>query len=487
MALDKLTKVQSVGISSFIQVVGVVTATGGFVGDGSGLTGITASSATGDFSIVDKIVHTGDTNTAIRFPAADTVTVETAGSERFRISSTGHVGIDCTPNDHNSFTRALDVNGPSGAAVYMRTNDSTSNCFIVGNYGSEAYINNIANGNIRFFTQGVEKFRISNTGLVGIGTVSPSGSIHAHAASGTQRSYLEASAAHSFLRLKSGSTSYNSGIEFFSGASNIANINGLGGGGLQFEVNGSERLRIHSSGVPQFTTTGTQYASASVPAFVVNSNGDHALVLNNQNTTDPRGLLIYQDQDVNNGTSYFWRARAGGTDRAHLYSNGTLQLHSGNLKLASGNGIDFSATGDGSGTVVSELLDDYEEGTFLPTVEWGGTSATLSGGTYGRYTKIGNTVIINFRIIQTNRNATSGSFRMYGLPYNEGSSAAYNHGMVQMDSGGNMPSGAGSIMMYIANTSTRFLYQTNTGHSDLDASQCVDGTAWYGFATYFVS
>jgi hypothetical protein len=76
---------------------------------------------------------------------------------------------------------------------------------------------------------------------------------------------------------------------------------------------------------------------------------------------------------------------------------------------------------------------------------------------------------------------------MYGLPYNEGSTAAYNHGMVQIDSGGNMPSGAGSIMMYIANTSTRFLYQTNTGHSDLDASQCVDGTSWYGFATYFTS
>ena len=98
-------------------------------------------------------------------------------SERLRIASDGDVGIDCTPNDHNSFTRALDVNGPSGAAVYMRTNDSTSNCFIVGNYGSEAYINNVANGNIRFFTQGAEKFRISNTGLVGINTTSPSVSL----------------------------------------------------------------------------------------------------------------------------------------------------------------------------------------------------------------------------------------------------------------------------------------------------------------------
>ena len=39
---------------------------------------------TGDLSIADKIVHTGDTNTAIRFSAADTVSVETGASERLR-------------------------------------------------------------------------------------------------------------------------------------------------------------------------------------------------------------------------------------------------------------------------------------------------------------------------------------------------------------------------------------------------------------------
>lgn len=42
---------------------------------------------TGDLSLADKIVHTGDTNTAIRFPAADTVTIETGGSERLRVDS----------------------------------------------------------------------------------------------------------------------------------------------------------------------------------------------------------------------------------------------------------------------------------------------------------------------------------------------------------------------------------------------------------------
>ena len=45
--------------------------------------------ARSDVSIADKIIHTGDTNTAIRFPAADTFTVETAGTERVRIASGG--------------------------------------------------------------------------------------------------------------------------------------------------------------------------------------------------------------------------------------------------------------------------------------------------------------------------------------------------------------------------------------------------------------
>ena len=46
-----------------------------------------------DLSIADKIIHTGDTNTAIRFPAADTVTVETSGNEALRVNSSGEVSI----------------------------------------------------------------------------------------------------------------------------------------------------------------------------------------------------------------------------------------------------------------------------------------------------------------------------------------------------------------------------------------------------------
>ena len=76
-------------------ISGIVTATS-FVGSGANLTGIdlgAVTGATGDFSIADKIVHTGDTNTAIRFPTNDVITFETAGSERLRITNDGKIGF----------------------------------------------------------------------------------------------------------------------------------------------------------------------------------------------------------------------------------------------------------------------------------------------------------------------------------------------------------------------------------------------------------
>ena len=64
---------------------GVITATSF---SGSGAISGTTGTFTGDVDIADKIIHTGDTNTALRFPAADTVSVETAGVERVEITGT---------------------------------------------------------------------------------------------------------------------------------------------------------------------------------------------------------------------------------------------------------------------------------------------------------------------------------------------------------------------------------------------------------------
>jgi len=87
---------------------------------------------------------------------------------------------------------------------------------------------------------------------------------------------------------------------------------------------------------------------------------------------------------------------------------GTL---SGNLAFASGQGIDFSATSDGSGTMSSELLDNYEEGTWTPTNTAG---ITLTSTTW--YSKIGNAVTINAFINIPSNSSASGCL-LRGFPY----------------------------------------------------------------------
>lgn len=69
-----------------------------------------------------------------------------------------------------------------------------------------------------------------------------------------------------------------------------------------------------------------------------------------------------------------------------------LTLTTGNLIVASGQGVDFSATASGSGTMTSELLADYEEGTWTPSTAY----ATFVGAasSSGTYTKIGRQVTI---------------------------------------------------------------------------------------------
>ena len=80
--------------SGTVAAARVATLNQNTTGTSAGLTGTPdidcgTGSFTGDVDIADKIVHTGDTNTAIRFPSADTFTVETGGSERIRVNSAG--------------------------------------------------------------------------------------------------------------------------------------------------------------------------------------------------------------------------------------------------------------------------------------------------------------------------------------------------------------------------------------------------------------
>ena len=91
---------------------------------------------------------------------------------------------------------------------------------------------------------------------------------------------------------------------------------------------------------------------------------------------------------------------------------GNIKL-SGNVIPASGFGIDFAAT---SGTGTSELFADYEEGEWTPQVFYGGTQASYYNR-FGRYTKIGRTVICQMTAYVA---VLAGSLVIKNLPFTSG-------------------------------------------------------------------
>jgi len=119
-------------------------------------------------TIGDSIIHSGDTNTKIRFPAADTFSVETAGSERLRIDSTGRVGINAT--SFNDAAEYLLVKNDSTAAnvSIVASNDAHSSL----NLGDEDDFNiqkirsDHTDNSLAFFTNNVEALRIDSSGRI---------------------------------------------------------------------------------------------------------------------------------------------------------------------------------------------------------------------------------------------------------------------------------------------------------------------------------
>jgi len=192
-------------------------------------------------------------------------------------------------------------------------------------------------------------------------------------------------------------------------------------------TNGSERLRITSSGD---VGIGTDIPVASVGysnlSLANNSGGQIEL---KRLSSGPNTHYIWGDNHLNIAASYsgtsgdiVFKAN-GNNERFRVGANGGAYIANGNLVFStSGTGIDFSATADGGNgsTMNSELLDDYEEGTWTPDLRFAGSNTGVSyAWRNGHYTKIGRQVTVRGAFGLSSRgtfNATDDAF-IYGLPF----------------------------------------------------------------------
>jgi len=119
------------GITTFndVRVGGALTVAGALTfEDVTNVDSIGIITARSYVSIADSIVHTGDINTAIRFPAADTFTVETGGTERLRIDSSGRliVGVNgATSTICSAFFQGRSDGATNSAVIRLAKGSST--------------------------------------------------------------------------------------------------------------------------------------------------------------------------------------------------------------------------------------------------------------------------------------------------------------------------------------------------------------------------
>jgi hypothetical protein len=283
-----------------------------------------------------SITFTGDTNTGIYSPAADTIAFTEGGVESMRIDSSGNVGIGTS-----SPVGKVDISGlndTGGVTVLIRNTSDIGNTtpFIDLRFSQRS--NGADNGRIRAGRDGIysasgstmdsfmafytaidnadtERMRITSAGDVGIGTTTPGALLQA-------RGQNVLSANTRYLKTWVGGASSwgaNSYEELGIGYSGIRSLYTSGdnwdltfatGTSTQFSAGTqAERMRIHSNGYITMGTTNTNIDAGPGFKFIATTNAYIGMVV---------------ESSINSQTNYHLYSTGAGAYRFYVGAGGTI-------------------------------------------------------------------------------------------------------------------------------------------------------------------
>jgi hypothetical protein len=251
--------------------------------------------------------------------------------------------------------------------------------------------------------------------------------------------------------------------------------------GLDFAVNGtSPDVTIDSSGnllvgktTPALATAGIELRADNTAYFTKDSDTP---VLVNRITNDG-DLIQFRKNNTTvgsigtvNGDMYLGTGDTGlffsdGGNYIMPYNTSTLGLADGLLDLGRDTNRfkDLYLSGGVylGGTGAANKLDDYEEGTFTPSLSATGASPTITySGQQGFYTKIGNVVRFSISIGISTYSGGSGNIQVQGLPFTSAASQYPRH--FAFTTGVSFPSGRTIPLVYNQPSST-IMYMIGLG------------------------
>ena len=202
-----------------------------------------------------------------------------------------------------------------------------------------------------------------------------------------------------------------------------------GGVTLSNSVTGTGSMALSAS--PTFTGT-ANFATVSASTSVTCGNATLGNDSNGSINIGAANKSPYIDWNSYNGALNDYDVRMQVTGGSGTSGNGVFTLTAAtfaptglvDISGAAAGQIKFPATQNASSN--ANTLDDYEEGTFTPTLTFGGGS---TGITYvyqiGSYTKIGNAVTLQCYVRISSKGSSAGAAAVTGLPFTSYSGTAY--------------------------------------------------------------
>ncbi len=419
---------------------------------------------------------------AWNYEAGDFV-VATNAAEKLRVTSDGKVGIGTNMASGTPSNYGFAVYRASGTGyLYTETGGSSASAGLRAKAGTADFTiyTTEGTGQLAVYdnTNNVQRLKIDSSGKLKLGSntlVTPS--------TDADNFVIDTGDVDSGISILSATTGR---IYFGDAASNdqgsIRYVHT--DDSMRFETNSSERLRITSGGQVQIpvnasgATSGRLQLGASQQLTIFQDSAN--------------AYLANDDFIISNGAVNEVLARFRNGGAVDLNHNNSTKLATtstgisvtGNIAITSGNGIDFSATGNSSGSIGSEVFDDYEEGTWTPQITQGVSGTPTYQFQIGWYTKIGRIVTLYFylRLNSSGNTGSNTSMRIGNFPFPVASNYqnTYNRGMGVSNYHSIPGFTSGNISFYGGGSSNTFatMYLGNQGvltSSSLNSEYIIGG------------